>query len=984
MNTGNFFKICLVLAVTFGTLLPMSSVEHLTSDPAADLMSLSAEHLRERIQSEIEFAQEFIKLYPEKKKTWQKLVEDADAMVLDSWKSSSLPEFRETVQEAEKILSPIGQAAKTYTIHCVGHAHIDMNWMWSWPETVAVTHDTFTTVLKLMEEFPGFCFTQSQASVYALIKKYDPDLFARIKKRINEGRWEVAAVHWVEGDKNMASGESLARHLLYTRQFVQENFGLTPEDLPLDWEPDTFGHALTIPSIVSRGGVKYYYMCRGGDFEKPPIFWWEAPDGSRVLVNLETTWYNSTIGPHNALELLDFVGETGLQDWMKVYGIGDHGGGPTRADIMNCLEMDTWPIFPHFKMSTARDYYVLLDPHADEFPVLDKELNFEFLGCYTSQSQIKKFNRLGENQSIETETSATLAHLICGTEYPARSIRDAWINVLFGHFHDILPGSGVRATRQYQSGLFQETAAALNMVKSRSLKTLVERMDTSFSGMKRDRASFGEEEDRSLGAGAGRGTVNGYLSSAVHRKKGALPFVIFNPSAWPRSETVQVTVWDPGLEEDSAQEGSDKKFAIRSSRGEILPAQQVKAGNYWGHRYIDLVIPASVGPLGYASYCIEEAQVPSKKREEKDKFPVKVGEKELSFENEHLSVRFDRLTGGIVQLIDKSTGLDLADPEDPMGLLEYVVERAGSMSAWVIHDPKKIVCPLELDSLEIVQNNGYLAAIQAKTKLNESEISVTYTLKAGEPWLEIAVDAFWLERGSADTGVPSLKMKFPTGLAEGRARYEIPFGSIERNLSRGEEVPALRWAEVSGTLRNSTRRAGLVLLNDCKYGHSLNGSTLGLTLIRSSYSPDPLPEFGHLSTRMAVVPHSGDLAPSEMVRLGASFNHPLQIIYTDTHEGPLPSDVDFLVSSGQENVIVSSLKKAEQDEGIILRLFETDGKEGKASVLFNDSLLGKIAGVEEVDILERPLDKSTARLSDKGIEVEVPAYGIVSLKLYFK
>jgi alpha-mannosidase len=983
MKTLHFFKISLALLIIFGLFLSISYAEHLSSDQA-DLSQLSFDQLRERIRSEIEFAQEFIKLNPDREKTWQKSVADTEAVVDEAWDNSSRAEFQETVQQAEEILSPIGRAAKAYTIHCVGHAHIDMNWMWSWPETVAVTHDTFTTVLKLMEEFPDFCFTQSQASVYALIKKYDPDLYVRIKKRVEEGRWEVAAVHWVEGDKNLASGESLARHLLYTRQFVQENFGLTPEDLPLDWEPDTFGHALTIPAIVSRGGVKYYYMCRGGEFEKPPIFWWQAPDGSRILVNLETTWYISTIGPHNALELLDFVEETGLQDWMKVYGVGDHGGGPTRADIMKCLEMDTWPIFPKFKMSTARDYYVLLDRHADEFPELDQELNFEFPGCYTSQSQIKKLNRLGENQAIEAETSAALAHLICGREYPNQQLKDAWINILFGHFHDILPGSGVRATRQYQSGLFQETAAALSMIKSNALKAIVERVDTSFSGLKMDHTSSGEGEDRSLGAGAGRGTGEGYLSSAVHQKKGALPFVVFNPSAWPRSETVQITVWDTGTEEDLAQEESNKKFIVRASSGEIMPAQRLKSGNYWGHQYIDLAIPVSVGPLGYGSYCLEEVQASSEAEAREDDFQVICDEKDFGFENEHLSVRFDRLTGGIVQLKDKRTGLDLADPEDPMGILEYVLERPGGMSAWVIHDPKKIVYPLELDSLEVIQSERYLASIRAEAKLNQSEISITYTLKAGEPWLEIAVEAFWLERGSDETGIPSLKMRFPTSLTGAKARYEIPFGSIERYLNGGEEVPGLRWADVSGNLKNSTKKAGLVLLNDCKYGHSLNGSTLGLTLIRSSYSPDPLPESGALSMRMAVVPHGGDLAPSEMVRLGASFNHPLQIIYTDTHKGSLPSDVDFLMSCGQKNVIISSLKKAEQDDGIILRLFETDGKKEKVSVLFNDSLLGKIAGVEEVDLLERPLPNSASLLTDKSIEVEMPAYGIVSLKLSFE
>ena len=192
--------------------------------------------------------------------------------------------------------------------------------MWPWPETVAVTNDTFTTVLKLMDEFPDFRFTQSQASVYALTKKYNPELFEQIRKRVAERRWEVAAVHWVEGDKNLASGEALAHHLLYTRQFVKEHFGLEPEDSAIDWEPDTFGHAETMPAIVARAGVRHYYMCRGGSFEKPPVFQWEAPDGSRVLVNYETAWYLNRIGPHLAKTVIEFSKQTGLKDWRAPSG----------------------------------------------------------------------------------------------------------------------------------------------------------------------------------------------------------------------------------------------------------------------------------------------------------------------------------------------------------------------------------------------------------------------------------------------------------------------------------------------------------------------------------------------------------------------------------------------------------------------------------------------------------------------------------------
>jgi len=346
--------------------------------------------------------------------------------------------------------------------------------------------------------------------------------------------------------------------------------------------------------------------------------------------------------------------------------------------------------------------------------------------------------------------------------------------------------------------------------------------------------------------------------------------------------------------------------------------------------------------------------------------------------------RLDRFSGGICQLIDKKTGLDLADPENPMGILEYVLERPGSMSAWVIHDPKKRICPLELESLRVIQENRYFASIQAKAKLNQSEITVTYTLKADEPLVEIKVDTLWLERGSEELGIPGLRIKFPTALSHAEARYEIPFGSIKRDLNQGEEVPGLRWANVSGEIPGSKTRGNLLLLNDCKYGHFLDGSTLGLTLLRSSYSPDPLPEFGHHSMRMAAVPIIGEIAPSEMVRYGASFNHPLQIVYTDTHQGQLPADGNFLLSCEPKNVIFSSLKKAEEGDGLIVRLFETDGIKSTAAVSLNTSILGEIESVEEVDLLERRLNTFETRLIPRGFEVEIPAYGIVSVRLNFK
>ncbi|MBN2557627.1 MAG: alpha-mannosidase, partial [Clostridia bacterium] len=200
---------------------------------------------------------------------------------------------------AELDLHELAPYAKKYTMICAAHAHIDMNWMWDYSETVAITLETFRTMLDLMNEYPGFTFSQSQASVYKIVEKHYPEMLGEIKKRVAEGRWEATAATWVEADKNMPNGESHARHLLYTRKYLMNLLALTPESFEIDYEPDTFGHSLNIPEILSKGGVKYYYQCRG--YEGHHIYKWKAPSGASVIVFREPLWYNMDITPDIAL-----------------------------------------------------------------------------------------------------------------------------------------------------------------------------------------------------------------------------------------------------------------------------------------------------------------------------------------------------------------------------------------------------------------------------------------------------------------------------------------------------------------------------------------------------------------------------------------------------------------------------------------------------------------------------------------------------------
>jgi alpha-mannosidase len=301
------------------------------------------------------------------------------------------------------------------------------------------------------------------------------------------------------------------------------------------------------------------------------------------------------------------------------------------------------------------------------------------------------------------------------------------------------------------------------------------------------------------------------------------------------------------------------------------------------------------------------------------------------------------------------------------------------MSAWSIGDTMSRIHPLEVHSLVADTKNPYVATLVAKAKLRQSELTVTYSLKAGQSSLDVGIEASWLERGGADVGTPQLRMRFPTRLEGARARYEIPYGTIIRNLNSGEEVPALRFADVLGTLRGEP--AGLLVLNDSKHGHSLDRSTLAVTLIRSSYEPDPLPEIGAHSIRLALVPHGKALTVADMMRLGAAFNHPLQVVSADLHTGRLGPAGSAIRDVAPRGVVVTAVKRAEADGALVLRLLETEGKACTARVELDGGLLGKVVAADEVDLLERAVPAGTARLSGQSVTVEMKGHGLSSVKL---
>jgi alpha-mannosidase len=319
-----------------------------------------------------------------------------------------------------------------------------------------------------------------------------------------------------------------------------------------------------------------------------------------------------------------------------------------------------------------------------------------------------------------------------------------------------------------------------------------------------------------------------------------------------------------------------------------------------------------------------------------------------------------------------------------MGVLEYLLERPGPMSSWIIHTPQKRISPIEITSMVKGQRGPNTATIEIKGKINDSTVALTYTLNSGEPWINMTVKSTWVERGGPEIGTPTLRIEFPFALENATGRYEIPFGSIERSLNDGSEVPSQRWAGVVGKIAGTTVNGAGVVMNDSKYGHSLEDSTLRVTLIRSSYDPDILPEIGEHCVRLAVSPFGKVPSSAEMIRRGAGFNHPLQVVATDLHEGALPAKAKAVVECDQANVMIAAIKKAEDEDAVIVRLYETAGKAVTAGVSLDKAILGSVQKAVEMDLLEQELPKSSAKATGEGFSVKIPAYGLASVKVSFK
>lgn len=764
-------------------------------------------------------------------------------------------------------------AASQYRFHMIGNGHIDPVWLWPWPEGVSVVHSTFRSALDRMKENPDFIFTASSAQFFEWVEQNDPAMMAEIRQRVKEGRFAFVGGWWVEPDVNIPNGESLMRQGLYGQLLFRRLFGRTAT---VGYNPDSFGHAGTLPQILKLQGLEDYVFMRPMPKEKNlpgPLFWWEAPDGSRVLTYRIPLSYVGRDEIGKRLVQIMNAEPGAIKDLMGFYGVGDHGGGATKDNIRSIVELMKQPGAPKIFFSSPEKYFAEVRSRKDlDIPVVKDDLQIHSVGCYTAQWEVKKYNRAAELALQTAEKIAALSSLAWGGSYPKEEFTRSWKNVLFMQFHDSMAG----------------TSLPEHYVQARSAYGYA--LDTA------DRAMYLDAQK---------------LAWQVPTEDPDSEYiVVFNPHAWAVTVPVEYDFSWP----------ASKPSRLEDENGRAIPHQWTDGSTAAGDRR-KLVFEAQLPAFGYRQFRLRPAAP------EAAKASVKATGRTL--ENDLLRVTFGD-DGGLA-IFDKAAGRAVFRPGAAGGRAIVIDDPSDTWSHNVTAFTKEIGA-FGGTSFRVLENGPLRAAIRVRTAYGASKLETDWYLYAGARNLEARVRLDWHEH------LKMLKFSFPVDVTEPRATYEVAYGRIHR-ATNGNEYPGQRWIDVTGS--RGAASYGLAVINDAKYGYSVDGSDMRISVARGAVYALHMPhtaEAGHeyiwqdqgiQSFRMLLIPHAGSWQESGVVRRAEQFTAPLPVIYQGIHPGSRPKSASFL-SLNVPDVVVLAMKKSEAGDDLIVRCYETDGKEAQA------------------------------------------------------
>ena len=753
-------------------------------------------------------------------------------------------------------------------------------------------------------------------------------MYEQIKERVKEGRWEPDGGMFVEADCNIASGEALVRQFVHGQRFFKEEFGVDNEIL---WLPDVFGYSAALPQILQKCGIPYFMTTKisWNEFNKMPYdtFEWEGIDGSRVLTHFvptrdynkaaveggtETehfTTYNGYINPSQMKGAWARYSQKYLnEEVLCSFGFGDGGGGPTKDMLENQRRLAKGlPGMPRTKMSTAKEFFHVLDKHVTDkkyLPTWVGELYLEYhRGTYTSMARNKKFNRKAEFAYQNEEMYAMLDAQTAGGAYPEKELHEGWEVILRNQFHDILPGSSIKEvyddSKAEYEGIFAENKALTDATLA-------------------------------------------HIAAGVKAPKHSL--VVYNPNSAAAYDLVTFTVPE-GMGEPAVYDGETK-----------LAVQKTADGTY-------VFFAAGVPGKGYKTYIVKE--------EAADTTPSMEVSTEV-MENEYFKVEYNE-KGQFAKIYDKKADRDILKPGKAGNVIVSYEDRPHNYDAWDVNNyyTEKSWDIDQVSAMEVVENGPVRACVKVERKYLDSTITQFIYLYHDIPRIDIKNVIDWKEHQIF------VKDYFPIDVHTNEATFDIQYGNVKRDTHDNTswdfakfEVCHHKWMDVSED------GYGVSMLNDCKYGVGVRNGVIGMSMLKSAIHPNPEADKELHEFTYSIYPHQGGWREAGTVKQAYQINNPLTYSWKENEGGTLAPEYS-LVSSDKDNAVIEVVKKAEDSDAVIVRLYECYNRRTPVTLIFGKEL----TSVVECNMMEEGADP--VEFTGNQATFEMKPYEIKTLKVTF-
>ena len=802
-----------------------------------------------------------------------------------------------------------------------GHAHLDLACQWPYWRTRQKIAHTVSNVLALMERYRGYYYSQSQPQALQWLKEDQPEVYAQVKERAAEGRFEPVGAMWVEADCNLTSGESLVRQIMHGIRFTQQEFGYTPRHI---WLPDVFGYSAALPQIMRGCDIPLFMTTKisWNQFNRMPCdtFRWRGIDGSEVLTHFitapdlhaETRYYtyNGPLRPGDMTGTWKNYRQQAINDQLLYLGgWGDGGGGPTEEQLERVETMRDLPDFPMVKMGRVDEYFTMLYERVWDHPRLPSwvgELYLEYhRGTYTSQARTKQANRRSEFFYREVEFFNAWASLY-GMLSQQERLNEGWRSILLNQFHDVLPGSSIAEVYSDAAKLDSEARAIGAHIRDEALEVLRRQLDW----------------------GEGR-------------------LVVLNTLPWERSDAVQLS----GSVATSVN-GGQRTTDWQGNECVLVDGMRVPS---YGGRVL-------AGGTGKIDSEVGECSI------------VRNDNGVVTLQNDYYELALDD-NGEIERLYDRRAGREVLAPGQTGNQLIAYEDRPLNFDAWdidIFYEEKSY--PLrEHIEIRILEEGPIRVTAEVVRFYVSSRVTQRISLWRSSPRIDFATEIDWHEHQTL------LKAAFPVAINSAQATYEIQFGHVQRPTHRNTlwdmarfEVCAHRWVDLG------EGGYGVSLLNDSKYGHDIHDNVMRLTLLKSGIVPDANADLGIHHFTYSLLPHQGDWREAQVVRRAYELNVPLLATGSATTvvdgTGDRGETYSFL-QSDCEHVVVETIKPAEDGDGLIVRLYEAHNQRGKGMITFAQP----IVFAQECNLLEEP--SKNADYSGHSLQFHVRPFEIKTFRV---